>query len=280
MAESVVKDFKGKLDWVYVGKGEAPKPKEKKADTLLNEYMRKVFDVAEPVAVSEIKDFTATQGNLAVETAVAMAPDGMDTAVGKKKFIERCIQNDPQGRWGKLLMGALYMVGSLITNFGSGKLAKEVFRDDGWLAGKVDKDNGNLAALSNGWENLTDIGVMKLSDWSVKHLTCRENVGFVSPLARSIGRLGNTLLTVTGDMQSHETSALWKKILINPGFVEGFFRFAGAIPGAGFMKDLYGWANKQIMKGEGIVPIGAELAGNMLWAKMANKKGDEFSGKS
>ncbi len=69
MAESVVKDFKGKMDWVYVGKAEAPKVVEKKADTLFNEYMRDVLDIATPVAKSELAEASALQGGIAEETA-------------------------------------------------------------------------------------------------------------------------------------------------------------------------------------------------------------------
>ncbi len=125
--------------------------------------------------------------------------------------------------------------------------------------------------LDAGWEYLTDYGVEKTVDWSAQKLANRENIGFVSPLSRAISKIGNTIINATRNFDEHNLSTSVKRSLLNPGFIEGAFRFAGALPGGGFVKELYGKANKQIMKGEGVIPLSADLAFNMIFAKVLYK---------
>lgn len=280
MAESIVKDFKGKLDWVYVGKAEAPKPVEKKPDIFLNEYMQKVFDVAAPVAVAEISEASAAQGLLAKETV------GLAGELPKNKFIKKWLEFEKkycspgcENRLGKLVTGAVYMAGSLGLNYGSNLLANKIFlnpdkKELRFLFGRsltLDDKSGNKEMLKAGWEYVTDALTEVATNRTVQWFTNREDVGFVSPLSRTIGKLGNTFIAVFGDLKSRTPKTMFMNSLVNPGFIEGFFRFASAIPGAGFIKELYGKANAQVMKGEGAVPFGSDLAFNMLIAKMMNR---------
>lgn len=276
MAESIVKDFKGKLDWVYVGRAEAPKPVEKKADTLFNEYMRKVLDVAVPVGEAELSEASHTQGMLAAETVGLM---GGDPPREKHPFAEKWFAlekkystPDQENRFGRLVIGAVYMAGSFGLNLGSEMIAKFGLegRDNLGLL-SLAPNTGNKKMLEAGWQYLTDYGIEKTADWSVKKIANREDIGFISPLSRTIGKIGNTIMNVTGLLGEHNWSAMLKKSLLNPGFVEGAFRFASAVPGGGFIKEWYGKANSQIMKGEGIIPLGADLAFNMMFAKVSGQ---------
>lgn len=264
MAESIIKDYKGKADWVYVGKAEPPKIVEKKPDTLFNEYMQKVLDVTAPVALQEYDDAAVTQGAIAGETIALM---GNNLPKDKDAFFKKWMAMDKkhsspehENRLGKLLTAATYMGGSFLVNMGGEKLATMLYR-------KRDIDTGNIRMLDAGWEYLTDYGIEKAADSVAKKITNREDIGFISPLSRMLGKIGNTIMSATP-----QDVAPWKKSLWSPGFIEGAFRFAGAIPGAGLIKELYGKANKQIMKGEGIIPMGAELAFNMALAKVSNKE--------
>lgn len=278
MAESIAKDFRGKADWVYVGKSEAPKPLEKKADTLFNEYMQRVFDVARPVAEGEARDFVAGQGILARETANEIIPPQLRNETDKKTFAAKWLEwekkastPDQQNRLGKLLTGAVYMGGSFGVNFLTEAFAHKVFhgRERISLPGiHLEKKNGDMHMLSTGWEYLTDYGIEKASDWTAQRIANRENIGFVSPLSRLIGKIGNSILSVTRDFNNPTMREAVNKSLLNPGFIEGAFRFAGAVPGMGFIKDFYGKANAQIMKGEGIIPLGADLAFNMIFSRV------------
>jgi hypothetical protein len=288
MAESVVKDFKGKMDWVYVGRAvpERKTPEVKKADTLFNEYMRAVLDVAAPIADAEVHDAVATQGIVAEETAKQLVPEKLLQEAGgdKSKFVEKWLAwekkfstPDNQNRLGKLITNAVYMGGSFGLDLLSDVAAEKLFlnRPDIPLGfGKkffLDQNNGNKEMLKAGWEYLTDEGIGRATDWSVKKLANHEDIGFVSPLAKTLGKVGALVINVFGDLKDHSTKTKVINSFVNPGFIESAFRFTGALPGGGFVKDIYALANRQIMKGDGALPFGTDMAYNMLIAKWMNK---------
>lgn len=287
MAESIAKDFQGQADWVYVGRGKAEHtmPEARKADTLRNEYMQRVFDIAAPLAVSELSEASATHGILADATAQEIIPESLqqnmsDKPTFTKKWLEwekKASTPEHQNRMGKLLTSAAYMAGSFGLDFASDILLNETVLKKSSLRLPLGKSlslrpgSGNKEMLKAGWEFITDSGIEKVTDWSVRKLTNREDVGFVSPMSRTVGKLGNTIINVFGDLSKFSTKTALLNSFVNPGFIEGAFRFAGAIPGGGFVKDFYAWANRQIMKGEGVLPYGADLAYNMLIAKMINQ---------
>lgn len=260
---------------MYVGKSEAPKRLEKKADTLFNEYMQRVFDVASPVAVQEVQDAVATYGGIAEVTANELVPkEVQEGAKDKQTLIKRWIDwekehtnPEHQERLGKLLTSATYMAGSFAANFGTEMLANSLYRNNKhpWF----DEKTGNTRMLDAGWEYLTDFGIEKTADWTAKKIANREDIGFVSPLSRMLGKIGNTIMNVSPNFDRMDPWNIVKKSAWNPGVIEGFFRFAGSVPGGGFVKEFYGKANAQIMKGEGIIPMGTDLAFNMIFAKMA-----------
>jgi len=285
MSESVVKDFKGKMDWVYVGKAEAPKVVEKKADSLWNEYMQGVLDVTLPVAVAEKSEAAATQGAMAGVTAEFIAGEVMpkdakvvpdkDALLKKWIALDRKFSTpDQQNRLGKLLTGLVSMAGSMGLNMGSEYLADALYRERTNIPIpkfpiNISKETGNQRMLDAGWEYLTDLGIEKIVDRSARDIANREDIGFVSPLSRVIGKVGNTIMNATRDFDNHDTATKWKRSVLNPGFIEGAFRFASAVPVAGgFIKEFYGYANKQIMHGEGLIPLSADLTFNMLFAKV------------
>lgn len=286
MAESIVKDFKGKLDWVYVGKSEAPKPKETKADIIFNEYMRKVLDVAAPVGIIELSEASDVQSTIVAETIGLM---GDHPPQDKKQFAQKWLELEKkysapgqENRLGKLVTSAVFMAGSFGLNLGSEVIAKYALENTDKILGlSLAPKTGNKKMIEAGWQYITDYGIEKASDSSAKWLANREDVGFISPLSRTIGKIGNTIMNVTGLLGEHGWGAMLGKSALNPGFIEGVFRFAGAIPGAGFIKEAYGKANSQIMKGEGIIPLGADLAFNMMFAKvsgqMEGKMGEDVS---
>lgn len=267
MAESIVKDFKGKLDWVYVGKSEAPKPIEKKADTLLNEYMRKVLDVVVPVAVAETAETAAVQNAIASETV------GLVSETNKEKYIKKWLELDgKEHKLGKLLTSAVFMAGSFGLNYASEWAAKlGLDTKETFLFVSLEPKSGNKKMLEAGWQYITDLGIEKAADHSAKWLTNREDIGFISPLSRTIGKIGNTIMNVTGLLGQYDNKSMLKKSMLNPGFIEGAFRFVGSVPGMGFFKEIYGKANSQIMKGEGLIPLGADLAFNMMFAKFSGQ---------
>jgi len=289
MTESIAKDFKGRADWVYVGRGKVEHKKTeviKKPDTMLHEYMRQVFDVATPVALAELDDASKTQAAMAEKTARLMVPkdlvregSGDRTSFAKKwlAWEKKASSPDAQNRLGKILTGLTYMAGSFALDRAGDTLANQlIMKKDAaltrWKGLHLSEDYSNKKMLEVGWDFLTDTGIEKFTDWSAKKLANRDNIGFVSPLSRTLGKLGSTILNVFDLIYDEKTQSIpIVNSFINPGFIEGAFRFAGAVPGMGFVRDFYAWANRQIMKGEGVVPFGTDLAYNMLIAKMIYK---------
>lgn len=280
MAESLTQKFHGKTDWVYVGRGNAEQKKpEKKEDALYHKYLQEVFDIATPIALSERGEAGAVQGNLAMTTAEAIKQlhDGMKTkGVGAhiNALDTKLRGRELPNRMGRLLTFFVLGAGSFgLDRMGDVIAQKKLFKLESatlWPFKPINlKNSGNKAALEVGWEFLTDELVGKTADAAAQYATNRENIGFVSPLSRTLAAVGNTIVNVTGAMFEPGTKNIrMVNSFVNPGFIESAFRFGGAIPVAGALVErAYAAANRQIMQSKGIVPFATNLAYNMLIAK-------------
>lgn len=283
MAESIAHSFKAKTDWVYVGQagGERKKSREKKEDTHWQKYLQDVFDVAAPIAISEKLELADLQGNLAVATAKELVKI-QARAPGKKKSLGDVITDLDTKLRGRALPNRL---GRLLTFFvlGSGTFAldrlgdvvaqKQLFTKDSLKIYPFKpinlNDSGNKAALEVGWEFVTDALVGKSTDAVAQVATNKENIGFVSPLSKTLSMIGNTLINVAGAMIDERTKRIRLiNSFVNPGFIESAFRFTGALPVVGApIERLYAAANRQIIQSKGIMPFAIDLAYNMLIAK-------------
>lgn len=286
MAESITQNFRGKTDWVFTGRGKAEqKLSERRVDTLFNTYLQDVFDVATPIAIAERSETGAVQGNIAVTTAEALK-EIHEGIKAKKPGIGKQIEaldiklrgRELSNKLGRLLTFSVLGAGSFgMDRMGDVVAQKQLFKFEElpvWPFKPISlKDSGNKAALEVGWEFITDALVGKASDQIVRIATNRENIGFVSPLSRTLAAVGNTIVNATGVMFDERTKNIrLVNSFVNPGFIESAFRFTGAIPVAGALVErLYASANRQLIQSRGIMPFATDLAYNMLIAKQYSK---------
>ena len=287
MAESIAHSFKAKTDWVYVGQAgvEAKKPREKKEDAHWQKYLQDVFDVAAPIAISEKRELSALQGNLAVATAEELVKSQAHKEAKQGGMGETITDLDTKLR-GRKLPNRL---GRLLTFFvmGSGSFAldrvgdvvaqKQLFTKDSLTIYPFTpinlKDSGNKAALEVGWEFVTDALVGKSTDTAAQLATNKDHIGFVSPLSKTLSMVGNTIINVAGAMIDERTKTIRViNSFVNPGFIESAFRFTGALPVVGApIERIYASANRQIIQSKGVMPFAIDLAYNMLIAKQFSK---------
>lgn len=293
MAENYSQQYRGKVIHVYLGEGkaDAPKPEVKKADTLYNKHMQELFDIIAPEAISERIDAVDTQGALATTTAEALKDKSTAWSRYKehknlKKFISE-LDTEWRGRElpNKLERFLLFSVmGGFYTglDFTADFIADKTFlQEDRMHLGTAKfpvvsfdatDSQGNRKALKAGWEMLSDKLISMFSDKSVKETTNRDDVAFVSPISDAFASVGNIISSI-----ATPSKQLWyhrfMNALINPGSIEAGFRTLSAIPVFGAkVENAYIALNKQLLKGEGLLPYGFDMAITMLAAKEAQKK--------
>jgi len=297
MAENYSQQYRGKVSHVYLGEGKADflNPEVKKADTLYNKHMQELFDIVAPEAVAERIDAVNTQGDIAVKTAEVLR--GKSTAWQRYKEHKNVKQfiNDLDTEWrGRELPHKLerFFLFSVMGGFYSGlDFATDFIADSTFLrkdarrlgVGKLSlvtfdetDSNGNRKALKAGWEMLSDKLVSMFSDKSVKEATNRDDVAFVSPLSDALASVGNVVTSIVSPSEKKGITRLINAV-INPGTIEAGFRSIAAIPVVGAkVENMYIALNKQLLKGEGVLPYGFEVALSMLAAKESQKKSVEL----
>lgn len=293
MAENYSQQYRGKVTHVYLGEGKAdpPNPEVKKADTLYNKHMQELFDIVAPEAALEHVDAVHTQGELATATAELLRDKS--TAWQKYKEHKNLKQfiNDLDVEWrGRKLPHKLerFMLFSVMGGFYSGlDFASDYIADKTFLrkdvtqlgVGKVPiitfdstDTKGNRKALKAGWEMLTDKLISVFSDKSVKETTNRQDVAFVSPISDAFASVANIVSAIATPSEQKLIHRVVNS-LINPGSIEAGFRSLSAIPVIGAkVENAYIALNKQLLKGEGLLPYGFDMALTMLAAKEAQKK--------
>jgi|GEM_PF-690827 hypothetical protein len=296
MAENYSQQYRGKVIHVYLGEGKAdpPKPEVKKADTLYHKHMQELFDIIAPEAVSERIDAVNTQGELATATAELLREKSSARERYKEHKDFKRFVHELDGEWRgrelphKLERFLLFSVmGSFYTglDFVSNYLAEKTFlRKDitkiGLGKSGISLDaadtNGNRKALKAGWEMLSDKLIGLFSDKSVKETTNRDDVAFVSPISDALASVGNIAVSLATPSDKKPIHWLLNSI-INPGSIEAGFRTLSAIPLAGAkVENMYIALNKQLLRGEGVLPYGFDVALTMLAAKETQKKDVEL----
>lgn len=293
MAENYSQQYRGKVIHVYLGEGkaESPKPEAKKADTLYNKHMQELFDVIAPEAMSERIDAVNTQGELATTTAELLQEKSTAWQRYKehknlKQFISE-LDTEWRGRElpHKLERFMLFgVMGGFYTglDFATDLIADKTFLEESRKHLGTEKfpiiafdefdSQGNRKALKAGWEMLTDKLISMFSDKSVKETTNRSDVAFVSPISDALASVGNIVSSIaTPSKQEWYHRVI--NALINPGSIEAGFRALSAIPVFGAkVENAYIALNKQLLRGEGLLPYGFDMALTMLAAKETQKK--------
>ncbi len=277
---------------MYLGEGKAdpPKPETKKADTLYNKHMQELFDIVVPEAVAERADAVSTQGELATKTAEVLR----DKSTARERYKEhkdfKRFIHELDTEWrGRELPNKLerFMLFSVMGGFYSGlDFVSDLIADKTFLNkerahlgstkfpiitfDKVDTQ-GNRKALKAGWEMLTDKLISGFSDKSVKETTNRDDVAFVSPISDAFASVGNVISSIATP-NDQKFIHRFINALINPGSIEAGFRTLSAIPVIGAkVENAYIALNKQLLKGEGMLPYGFDIALTMLAAKEKQK---------
>ncbi len=286
MAESISDNFKGDTSWVYVGQGKAEQrtiPEKPKPDTELHRFMQDVFDVAVPVAIRERDEVAAVNGELAAASAELLMSKSKTPWQRYKEHgdLKRFVIEQDEAWRGRSLpnrLGRLATYGTMMAGtFGLDRVSdlvasKFIFSPEKLRVPPfkpITLKNGNKEALGVGWEFVTDTLVGKGTDLLAQTATNRKSIGFVSPLSKAVSTLGTTLLNITGNMYNEKTKNIpIINSFVNPGFIESAFRFTSALPWVGIpFEYLYAEANKQLIKADGVMPFGIDLAYNMAVAK-------------
>lgn len=293
MAETTHQEQKVHRIYLGEGKAEKPSPEKNKADTLYNKHMQEVFDVILPEAISERQDVVEAQGEIATVTAeLLLSKKNAWEHYKEHKNIKQFIEEQDQEWRGRelphkldriLTMAALGGSSALI-NFGTTAIGEKVLSGDPLLPRKEESVNplkadesdslGNKKAIKAGWELIAGKLIGSFANRSVQEATNRKGVGFVSPLSESLSNIGNIVISFA--MPDWKERGLLQHAItgvVNPATVESGLRGLAAIPmlGAG-VENAYIALNKSLMKEEGMLPFGFNLAATMLAAKESQMK--------
>lgn len=282
---------------MYLGEGKAEPPKTeiKKADTLYNKHMQELFDIVAPEAIAERVDAVSTQGELATKTAEVLKEKSTAWQRYKEHKNLKQFISELDTEWrGRELPHKLerFMVFSVMGGFYTGLdfvsdyVADKTFlrKDLPYLGTEkmpivkfdATDSQGNRKALKAGWEMLSDKLISMFSDKSVKETTNRDDVAFVSPISDALASVGNIVSSIATPSKQ-EPIHRFLNAIINPGSIEAGFRTLAAIPLVGAkVENKYIALNKQLLKGEGVLPYGFDVALTMLAAKETQKKGVEL----
>ncbi len=297
MGENYSQQYRGKVTQVYLGEGKAepPKPEAKKADTLYNKHMQELFDIVAPEAIAERVDAVNTQGELATKTAEVLRDKSTAWQQYKEHKNLKQFISELDTEWrGRELPNKLerFLLFSVMWGFYSGlDFASDYVADKTFLRKDLPylgtekipivrfdatDSQGNRKALKAGWEMLTDKLISGFSDKSVKETTNRDDVAFVSPISDAFASVGNVISSIATP-SDQKLIHRFINALINPGSIEAGFRTLSAIPVIGAkVENVYIALNKQLLKGEGLLPYGFDIALTMLAAKETQKKSVEL----
>lgn len=276
MGEALGKIPKGDTSWVYVGsskKDYAKKKEVSKADTEFNTFLQQILDVADPIVKKEHEDVVEINGKIALAAAEELNKknkawkDFKEHKDLKRYLLEQDIEwrgRDVPKRLERMLVFGLIGSGAVGLDMGTDNIAKTAFS-------RI-KDKGNQAALTKGWEMLTDLLSGNLFDAGARWGTNKKDIGYITPVSSAFGQVGNTILTMVNNK-----SKIWNS-LVNPGAIESGFRAIGAIPWVGVIPEkIYAAANRELLEQDGMFPFIFNMAFNMMLEKETHKDSQEQS---
>lgn len=238
-------------------------PTEKK----YTQFLKEVFDVAEPVLYQEIGEQAAVQGELALLTGAELAKKmkpweefekhkDWKRLASELDFVWRGGKDVPH-RLGRMFMNGVIEAGSFTVDFvadeGIKKLLpekKEYINNPFSQKPLIKLTDENRYVLEDGFEFLSDKIIGYGANEAIKGLTKEKDVRYPSQLANTMSELGNLATAISG-WNRDPTKRIWTS-MINPGFIEGSLRSFAAIPlfGAGVEK-IYTALNEKLKNENG-----------------------------
>lgn len=261
-----------------------PKKETDPAEKKYTQFLKEVFDVAEPVLYQELGEQAAVQGELALLTGAELAKKMKPWEEFKKHkdwkrlgsevdFVWRGGKDVPH-RLGRVFMNGVIGAGSFGIDFGSDKAIdwfvnhnrKELPIPFNKIISLTDE---NKFVIRDGLEFAADKIVGFGANEAVKAVTHEKDVRYPSQLANTVSEMGN-LATAIGRWNQTDASPLKKAIssMINPGFVEGTLRSIMAAPlfGAGVEK-IYMILNEKLKNENGGLYLTYLTLSRMLYSK-------------
>ncbi|MEK7577699.1 MAG: hypothetical protein AAB492_03755 [Patescibacteria group bacterium] len=256
-------------------------PSEKK----YTQFLKEVFDVAEPVLYQEIGEQAAVQGELTLLTGAELAKkmkpwEAFETHKDWKRLVREVDfawrGKDVPHRLGRVFMNGLIQGGSFAIDYvadsGVDRFlhdGKKEIKDPIFKKTLIELSDENRYVLRDGLEFAADKIVGYGANVAVKGLTHETDVRYPSQLANTISEMGN-LATAIGGWNT-AGGPLHRKIfssMINPGFIEGSLRSMAAIPvfGAGVEK-IYTALNDKLKNQDGGLYLSYLTVARMLYTK-------------
>lgn len=256
-------------------------PAEKK----YTQFLKEVFDVAEPVLYQEVGEQAVAQGELALLTGAELAKKMKPWEEFEKHKDWKRLGNELDFVWrgGKDVphrLGRVFMNGVI----GAGSLGVDFVADKGvdWFVNKGRKElpipfvkklipltPENKFVLRDGLEFFSDKLVGYGANVAVKGMTREKDVRYPSQLANTLSEMGNLATAIGGWNQVGAAS--YKKVLnsmINPGFIEGSLRSVAAIPVFGAaVEKIYTAFNEKLKNENGGLYLAYLTVARMLYTK-------------
>ncbi len=262
-----------------------PKKEIDPAEGKYTQFLKEVFDVAEPVLYQELGEQATVQGELALLTGVELAKKMKPWEEFEKHkdwkrlgsdldFVWRGGKDVPH-RLGRVFLNGVIEAGSFVIDYGADigvdRLVNHGRRDSfPFPLNKVMSfTDENKFILRDGLEFAADKAVGYGANEAVKAMTHEKNVRYPSQLANTISEMGNLATAIGGWNQPN--ASLTRRIIssaINPGVIEGSLRSLVAIPlfGAGVEK-IYTALNEKLKNENGGLYLSYLTLSRMLYTK-------------
>lgn len=253
------------------------------AEKRYTQFLKEVFDVAEPVLYQEVGEQAAVQGELALLTGVELAKkmkpwEAFQEHKDWKRlgseldFVWRGGKDVPH-RLGRVFMNGVIEAGSLAIDYGSDKAIDWFVNNDREELPKpfnklISLTDENKFILRDGFEFAADKFVGFGANEAVKFATNEKDVRYPSHLANAASELLNIATAIGGWNRSHDVLKRVANSAINPGFIEGSLRSLVAIPifGAGVDK-IYTALNEKLKNENGGLYLTYLTLSRMLYSK-------------
>lgn len=263
-----------------------PKKEVDPAEKKYTQFLKEVFDVAEPILYQEVSEQAAVQGELALLTGAELAKKmkpwkAFETHKDWQRlgseldFVWRGGKDVPH-RLGRVFINGVIGAGSVGVDYladkGVDKLLDEKKKEFLIPLTKkrmIELTPQNRYVLRDGLEFFSDKLVGYGANIAVKGMTHEKDVRYPSQLANTLSEMGN-LATAIGRWNQAGAEP-YKKVLnsmINPGFIEGTLRSIAAVPilGAGVEK-IYTTLNEKLKNKNGGLYLAYLTVARMLYTK-------------